>query len=153
MATYDRLTVHHSGGDQFHDRSEMAVVQRLQGMQAEHAGRGYGDLGYHFVVDPAGRVWEGRALAFEGAHAVGQNEGNVGVVVLGDYERQDLVQTQRESLRLLVGCLRERYGIKLHRIYGHSDLGSSVCPGKNLYTWVSDFRGDVKSSKGSEGAG
>lgn len=141
MAAYDRLTVHHSGGEQFRDRSEMAAVQRLQGMLAEHASRGYGDIGYHFVIDPVGRVWEGRPLAFEGAHVVGQNEANVGIVVLGDYDRQDLVVPQRESLRLMIGCMRERYGIKLHRVYGHSDLGASACPGKNLYAWVTGLKG------------
>jgi hypothetical protein len=141
MVAYDRLTMHHSGGDQFHDRSEMAAVQRLQGMLAEHASRGYGDIGYHFVLDPAGRVWEGRRLAFEGAHAVGQNEANIGVVVLGDYDRQDLVQVQRESLRILIGCIRERFGIKLHRVYGHSDLGQTACPGRSLYAWVSNLKG------------
>lgn len=141
MAAFDRLTVHHSGGDPFRDRSESAAVQRLQGMLAEHVSRGYGDIGYHFVVDPAGRVWEGRGLSFEGAHVVSQNETNIGVVMLGDYERQELVSGQKESLRLLVDCLRDRYGIKLHRVYGHSDLGASVCPGKNLYAWVTGLKG------------
>lgn len=141
IAAFDRLTVHHSGGETFRDRSEVSAVQRLQGMFAEHVARKYGDIGYHFVMDPAGRVWEGRNLAFEGAHVVGQNDSNIGVVVLGDYEDQDFLQGQRESLRLLVGCLRERFGIKLHRIYGHRDLGQSVCPGKNLYAWVTELKG------------
>jgi hypothetical protein len=141
MESCDRLTIHHSGGEQFRDRSEVAAVQRLQGMLAEHAGRGYGDIGYHFVVDPAGRVWEGRKLAFEGAHVVGQNESNVGIVALGDYEKQGLAREQQDALRLLVGCLRDRFGIKLHRVYGHSDLGQSVCPGRNLYTWVTELKG------------
>lgn len=141
MDRYDRLTVHHSGGEQFRDRSEVAAVQRLQGMLAEHSSRGYGDVGYHFVIDPAGRVWEGRSLAFEGAHVSSQNEANVGIVVLGDYERQELVKAQQDSMRLLIGCIRDHYGIKLHRIYGHSDLGSSVCPGKNIYSWLSELKG------------
>lgn len=141
MENYDRLTIHHSGGEQFRESSEVSAVQRLQGMLAEHVGRGYGDIGYHFVIDPAGRVWEGRDLAFEGAHVVSQNDANIGVVALGDYDRQEFLDGQRESMRLLVGCLRERYGIKLHRVYGHSDLGASACPGKNLYAWVNEMKG------------
>jgi len=141
MENFDRVTIHHSGGDQFRESSEVACVQRLQGMLAEHVRRGYGDIGYHFVVDPAGRVWEGRSLVFEGAHVISQNDANIGVVALGDYDRQELAEAQKGSISLLIGCLRERFGIKLHRVYGHSDLGASACPGRNLYAWVNELKG------------
>jgi hypothetical protein len=51
--------------------------------------RGYCDIGYNFVVDRFGGIWEGRAGGIErgivGAHAKGFNTGSVGVVLLGQH--------------------------------------------------------------------
>lgn len=51
--------------------------------------RGYWDIGYNFVVDPCGGVWEGRAGGIDraviGAHAGGWNAGSFGVLALGTF--------------------------------------------------------------------
>ena len=137
---FDRATVHHTGESRERDTARNSVVQEIDAICAGHRERGYGDIGYHFVVDYAGRVWEGRSLAYEGAHVRDQNRGNIGIVVLGNFERQRPLGDQLEAMRILVGVLRAKYGIKKHRVYGHRDIGASACPGKNLYPAVAGLR-------------
>jgi len=105
-----------------------------------HTRRNYGDIGYHFVIDYTGTVWEGRSLAYEGAHVACQNERNIGVMVLGNFEDQAPSVSQVATVDLLIGLLQQRFRIKPHRIFGHRDLGHSVCPGKQLYTYVRQLR-------------
>jgi hypothetical protein len=139
-AWYDRLTVHHTGVKANVHVGRQNVVRDLNGILDSHCDRNYGDIGYHFAVDYAGRVWEARSLSYEGAHVSGQNDSNIGVVLLGNFEAQRPSTAQLAVLRKLVLLLRGRYGIKQHRVYGHCDLGSSICPGRNLYGQVRVLR-------------
>jgi hypothetical protein len=138
--TYDRLTVHHSGSV-VEDASDQPVAEHLEGIVAGHIERGYGDVGYHFMIDRSGCVWEGRSLTHEGAHVFGQNERNIGVMLLGNFEKQQPTQKQTASLEEIVPLLCERYRIKRQRVYGHCDLSPSICPGRNLYSYVVKLRG------------
>lgn len=133
---YSRITVHHAGGSVDRETSWNGVVYRLEGIRKGHVDLGYGDIGYHFVIDASGRVWEGRSLGYEGAHVSGRNHGNIGVMVLGNFEEQEPADAQLTSMGALVDALRGRYAVKTHRVYGHRDLGPSVCPGRNLYAFV-----------------
>lgn len=138
---FDRLTIHHAGNGVVTETDRNAVAFRLQNMQTAHLERNYGDLAYHFVIDYAGRVWEGRSLAYEGAHVAHHNENNIGIMVLGNFEKQTPSNPQFAGCDILVNLLRDRYRIRRHRIYGHRDLGHSVCPGRNLYSHVKQLRG------------
>jgi len=138
---YSRITVHHSGNWYCGETERQCVAYILDGILADHKGRNYGDIAYHFIIDAAGRLWEGRSLAYEGAHVSGQNESNVGVMLLGNFEEQRPLARQLVSLRRLAGLLRDRYMIKKHRVFGHRDLGASACPGKYLYGHVLGMRG------------
>jgi N-acetylmuramoyl-L-alanine amidase len=137
---FDRLTVHHAGALSHGESSRNAVGFALCGVLSEHEERNYGDIGYHFIVDGVGRVWEGRSLAYEGAHVSGQNEGNVGVMLLGNFEEQRPSARQLDTLGRLVNLLRGRFMIKRYRVYGHRDLGASACPGRYLYSHVVRMR-------------
>lgn len=136
---FHRLTVHHCGSVNRHTNAS-SVIHDLDGVLTSHRQRRFADIGYHFVVDYAGRVWEGRSLAYEGAHVSGENPGNIGVMLLGNFERQHPSADQLGALDRLVGVLRRHYGIKKHRVYGHRDLGQSVCPGRHLYAHVQGLR-------------
>ena len=137
---FDRVTVHHSGGNENGSVKDEDVVADLEGICVDHKTRGYGDIGYHFVVDRRGVVWETRSLAYDGAHVSGQNENNIGVMLLGNYETQTVTAKQQKTLQILIEALRDKYQIKRHRLYGHRDLGKSVCPGSNLYKYVERLR-------------
>ncbi|HDQ73475.1 MAG TPA: N-acetylmuramoyl-L-alanine amidase [Chloroflexi bacterium] len=102
-------------------------------IQGQHMRRkGYADMGYHFVIDAAGRIYEGRPLAARGAHTGGHNTGTVGVVLLGNFERQMPTDPQIESLKSLCRFLVDRYAIT--HLAGHRDFQPevTVCPGLNL---------------------
>lgn len=140
-ATPDRITLHHEGGTSNKDTDRNSVIHVLSNILQGHVEKEYGDIAYHFIMDYTGRVWEGRSLAYEGAHVAGNNESNIGIMLLGNFEQQDVSTEQIASLKTLVSLVREKYGIKAHRVYGHRDLSPSVCPGKNLYAYVDKLRG------------
>ncbi len=133
---YNRITLHHAGTEVVRVTSERAVVRCLDGVLGGHLRRDFGDVGYHFIIDYAGRVWEGRSLAYWGAHVAGHNEENLGVVLLGNFEHQRPSAAQVKSMEHLVHVLRARYRIPSHEVYGHIDLGQTLCPGRYLYPQV-----------------
>jgi len=142
---FDRLTVHHAGLAVNKHTIKNAVMNDLQNIQAGHIDKKYADIGYHLVVDYAGRVWEGRSLAYEGAHVAGQNEHNIAVMLLGNFEEQRASDEQVATMVRLVGLLRKQYDIKAHRVYGHRDLGPSACPGKNVYPYLAKLKSPKKT--------
>jgi hypothetical protein len=137
---YTRITIHHAGMQAIRHTSRAAIISDLNRIREAHLEQRYGDIGYHLIVDYAGRVWEGRSLAYEGAHVLSENEANVGVMLLGNFERQQPSLAQLAAMAELVELLRTHYGIRRSRVYGHRDLGSSVCPGRNLYPYVAELR-------------
>lgn len=136
---FDRLTVHHSGTYN-ESVGKKEVASCIASIALDHAERKYGDLAYHFVIDAGGGIWEGRSLAYEGAHVAGQNENNLGVVLLGNFEEQTVPKAQLSSAFDLIEVLRSFFCIKQHRVYGHCDLGNTLCPGKNLYSALEKAR-------------
>lgn len=138
---FNRITIHHAGNSVNTHTQWDLVVRDLNGVLDAHLQKQYGDLAYHFVIDYAGRVWEGRSLAFEGAHVADRNEGNIGVMLLGNFEKQSPAPAQICSLFALVQALRSKYSMSKSSIYGHCDLGQSVCPGQYLYRpFVAELR-------------
>ena len=95
--------------------------------------RGCADIGYHFVIDAQGRIYEGRAINVRGAHTGGQNYGKIGIVLMGNFEVDEPSEAQLNSLTALSRCLVQEYAIE--RIAGHRDFqpGETLCPGKNLW--------------------
>lgn len=95
--------------------------------------RGFADIGYHFVIDSQGLIYEGRTINVRGAHTGGQNYGKIGIVLMGNFEVDEPSEAQLNSLTALSRCLAREYTIK--RIAGHRDFqpGETVCPGKNLW--------------------
>jgi hypothetical protein len=152
-----RLTVHHSAM-YFRDTTPASCATQIAQIQHAHMNtdRRYGDIGYHFVIDPAGRIWEGRDLKWQGAHARGDNNrGNVGICVLGNFVRgkegQHPTETQLAALRQLVGELANRYGIKPAQIYSHSDFVQTECPGPYLAEAVAEIAHSLRTAVASPG--
>jgi hypothetical protein len=138
---YYRITVHHAGTGTNHHEDIGRVVSDIHNIMDGHIQRRFGDIGYHFVIDRAGRVWEGRPLCYMGAHVCAENEGNIGVMLLGNFEHQTASSRQVDALHEVVRALREQFRVAGGRIYGHRDLGPTVCPGRYLYGYVDLLRG------------
>jgi len=118
------IVVHHSA---LPTNLGVAEIQKLH-MQE----RGYADIGYHFVIDPDGVIFEGRNISVRGAHTSGHNTGSIGVVLLGNFEESAPNDRQYNSLRNLIHQLALKY--KITRLAGHRDFhpDKTVCPGAEL---------------------
>jgi hypothetical protein len=145
MGKPGRITVHHSGGAIFTAIERGPVGRAIKAIQDTHVGsNGWDDIGYHLVVDPAGRAWEGRHLDRIGAHAGSRalNKGNIGILVLGNFDLQQPTAAQLDRLEELLLRLRRRFAIAGSKIYTHNavraveDLGPTACPGRHLAEWL-----------------
>ncbi len=138
---YTRITVHHAGASISTELRCEDIAMQIEGIMEGHRKRRFGDIGYHFVIDRAGRVWEGRSLKYTGAHVSAQNQENIGVMLLGNFERQRPAPKQLDSLHELTQALRNRFTVPRYRVFGHRDLGQTLCPGRYLYGTVGALRG------------
>ncbi|MGB0953288.1 MAG: peptidoglycan recognition protein family protein [Planctomycetota bacterium] len=152
MTTPYRITVHHtampfSSTDLGASRAEVRTVQRLHMND-----RGMADVGYHFLIDREGRVFEGRPLYAQGAHSSGDhNIGNIGICLLGNFVSdpesgadhavaQAPTVKQMETLERLTGEICEEYEIKGSQVFGHKHWKSTACPGPHLMAWAQRYR-------------
>lgn len=155
MGRIYRVTIHHSAM-YLRDSSPNASAGQIRRIQHEHMqGRGYGDIGYHYLIDPAGRVWEGRDLRWQGAHARGNNNvGNVGICLLGNFVRgsegQRPTSQQVTSLQQLTRALLARHGIAPEQIHNHSDFVSTECPGPYVVPIVARLVNQLSTGRVAE---
>lgn len=136
---YYRITIHHDGMDTFTSTDRGSAAARLEQIRNAHlnrAGEPFGDIGYHYVIDPAGRVWQGRPLEWQGAHVRATNEGNLGICCLGNFMKQHPSDAQLRALDSFVASQMARYRVPPNRLYTHRELGSTECPGNNLQPYV-----------------
>jgi hypothetical protein len=142
-----RITVHHSAEVHPPDldgtqASSAAAVRSIQKAHIDGKETGWGDIGYHFLVDPYGRVFQGRDLAWQGAHAKGNNNvQNIGVCLLGNFEEERPTQAALAALEKLLDDLRQQHGIARSRVLVHGDLKKTECPGRHLLPWVRQYAG------------
>ena len=144
MRGINRITVHHEGWDlvQFTDGASSAA--RLESIRNNHLERLHaGDIGYHFVIDRAGRIWAGRSLLLQGAHVRDHNEHNIGVMVLGNFNRQYPSKHQYGRLLGTLQQLMGQYQIGVDRVYTHRELGPTTCPGDILQVYMDRLRNHV----------
>jgi len=147
-ARWSRITVHHSADVEdegsFGSLGEtVATLQRIQRVHMDPGdpSHGWGDIGYHFLIDPSGRILEGRQLDWQGAHARGvNNRTNIGVCLLGDFSRRAPSAASLDSLQRLLDDLRERFDIPATRVLVHKELVATACPGPSLTAWVERYR-------------
>jgi hypothetical protein len=143
MNGINRITVHHSAIPNGNLRSQGDVARMLNGIRNEHMnrkGEPFGDIGYHFIVDPAGRVWEGRATNLQGAHVSKNNEHNLGIMVLGNFQNQTPTSSATATLDSFIKYQMQRYNISVNRVYTHQEIGKSACPGRNLQRFMDQTR-------------
>src|SRR5207237_8830336 len=86
-------------------RAQSAAIVR--GIQIYHVkGNGWDDIGFNFLVDKYGQVFEGRYGGMDrpviGAHALGFNTGAVGLSVIGDYSAAPISAVAKASLAQLL---------------------------------------------------
>ncbi|PZT72740.1 MULTISPECIES: N-acetylmuramoyl-L-alanine amidase [unclassified Streptomyces] len=158
--------IHHTGETSDYDCAE--APELIRNVEEAHInGRGWDDIGYNFLVDRCGTIYEGRAggitRSVRGAHTTGFNADSVGIAVLGDYHDGERVpaavvrslaalaawkllpgEDPRGKVRLRSTNDASRYPkgevAVLNVISGHRDTYSTRCPGQALYDELPEIR-------------
>jgi hypothetical protein len=151
MGTVKRITVHHSD-TQDTSADEASSSRVLRSIQQNHMQqKDWGDIAYHYLIDSAGRVWNGRSLTLQGAHAGDHftNRGNIGICLLGDFESASPTKAQWTSLDKLVRHLLQRHGLPAASLLTHQEIrptakGATACPGRRLQAMVERLRADLR---------
>lgn len=151
-----RITVHHSAMEAVSLRgaTQSASAATLAGIQDHHMRtNGWGDIGYHFLIDPQGRIFAGRSLQWQGAHAGGLNGSNnienIGICLLGDFTAERPAPAAVAALEGLLDSLRGRFGIPQAAVNGHLHFKNTACPGRFLQPWVEAYRRGRTGGTGS----
>ncbi len=169
----NHIVVHHTADANNLQGSERSWADRVRAIWSFHTyTRGWGDVGYNFLIDPNGVIYEGRsggddAVAFHDT----ANYGSMGVVVIGTYASVTPPQGAQDSLvRLLAwksaqksidplgssyyyGCDRSDYCRPYNanaitpNIAGHRQItpGHTTCPGDQFLNLLPTIRNRVKT--------
>lgn len=161
--------LHHTvTSNDYTEEQAPAVVRSIQSYHLDH--QRWKDIGYNFLIDRYGNVYEGRAGGVDepviGAHTAGHNTATIGVAFLGQHESE----TSAPSYRALDGAARRSavdllswlftvHGIDVHgtstlpsgytypgwahQMVGHGSLGNTGCPGSSVNAGLPDIRDGV----------
>jgi hypothetical protein len=156
--------IHHTAGRNGYTRAEAAAI--IRGIYTYHVkGNGWNDIGYNFLVDRFGTIYEGRYGGIDrnvvGAHAEGFNTGSVGIAVLGTYDaaappkaaedavaaiiawRLDQAHVDPLSMQNVISNGNSRFGaglpVFLRTVSGHRDTGFTDCPGDRFYARLGEL--------------
>lgn len=141
MNGVNRITVHHEGWRLVYFTDYRTTAERLETIRASHLQRmGAGDIGYHYIIDRAGRLWEGRDLRYQGAHVKEQNPHNIGIMLLGNFDQQSPSDAQMATLKSTLITLMRAYKVPAQRVYTHRELHNSQCPGTQLQSRITAWR-------------
>ncbi len=159
MKTLRKFVVHHTdsdvrdlNGDNFTDtRDYRAMVRAIY--QYHTISRGWGDIGYNYIIDPLGNIYEGRYGGDKviAAHALCYNNGTMGIAIIGNYEYISIPEPAMNALTWLIGTKAGQYNIdpkgyssmrgkNLPNVIGHKDVRATSCPGEKLYAALPRIR-------------
>jgi hypothetical protein len=115
--TVKAATVHHTAGSNSYSAGDVPSI--LRSIYAYHSvSLGWGDIGYHFLVDKFGRAWEGRFSGSKGmsspvigAHSGGFNRDTFGISMMGDYEKATTTSAMVETVAALAAWKLSLYRV------------------------------------------
>jgi N-acetyl-anhydromuramyl-L-alanine amidase AmpD len=111
----------------------------VEDIDREHKARGWGGIGYHFVVTADGVPRRARPKELQGAHCAGYNHLALGVCLVGNFMQQEPLEKQLKTAADLCRWLRHCYPNA--RVVRHRELSATDCPG-DRFPW-SKFLGLV----------
>jgi N-acetylmuramoyl-L-alanine amidase-like protein len=175
MSTIKAGFVHHTAGTNGYAAADVPKI--LRGIYAYHTkSSGWSDIGYNFLVDRFGRIWEGRyggiTKAVKGAHAGGFNNYSFGVSAIGNYDTVAAPPAMVDAIaRVMAWKLSLFYrdplgsttlvsegggtskyaagrSVALRTINAHRDVGYTACPGRYLFGYMNTVRSKAASYLG-----
>jgi uncharacterized protein with LGFP repeats len=165
--------VHHSAsGNNYRCAQAPSVIRSIYRYHVKSSG--WRDIGYNFVVDKCGNIYEGRAGGVAkpvmGAHTLGFNTNSMGIAVLGSYGATyppaDAVNAIARLTAWKLGLFganprgktylksgggnlyRKGKNVRLNVISGHRDGFATECPGGRLYAKLGTARSDSARYQG-----
>ena len=145
----ERIIYHHSANkfsstDLEECKAEIRRIQNLHMVNEEKC-----DIAYHFIIDPAGRIWQGAEIDdYKRGHAEGYFD-DIGVLVLGDFENRlangfvpNTLNDNQKSAMIAIGkwlCYKYNLPFEMDNcpITTHRQVvPSTVCPGETMAPWV-----------------
>ncbi len=142
--------VHHTVNANDYTRAEVPAI--LRGIYAYHTqSRGWRDIGYNFLIDRFGRIWEGRyggvALPVVGAHTLNYNENSFAGSAIGNFDIVRPSAAMIDAYARLFAWKLSLHGVRPHTrqkvagttfdaISGHRDAAQTACPGRYLYAQI-----------------
>ncbi|MBD8080187.1 N-acetylmuramoyl-L-alanine amidase [Cellulosimicrobium arenosum] len=170
------IYVHHTAGTNSYKESQSAALVR--GIYAYHTkSRDWPDIGYQYLVDKFGNVFEGRTSSRWdnpiGAQAGGYNTGTVGVSAMGNYDTARPTSSLITALQKVVAWKSYQYGftatgattlvtggssgsgtrarpgtkVKVLRVLMHRTTNETACPGRYLAAKMSDIRSGAEARR------
>jgi uncharacterized protein with LGFP repeats len=163
--------VHHTTGPNDYTTSE--VASRVLGICLYHTqSNGWDDIGYNFLIDRFGGIWEGRAggiaAGVQGAHTAGFNSYSTGVAFIGEHTSTPPTVAAENALKQLLAWKfgvhnvdptnssvliskgsskwREGYPVLMKPIMGHRDAQSTSCPGEACYQRIPTYQTGVDAA-------
>lgn len=96
-----------------------------------HIKRGFGDIGYNYLIYLDGSIHTGRNVDKSGAHTIGHNANSIGVCYVGGLDKNHKAKDtrtdeQKKSLLLLLKELKKLYPHAT--IHGHREFANKACP-------------------------
>ncbi len=125
------ITIHHGGEIFPDDKNTVTYLQNLQ--KWSRSDRKWNDIPYHYVIARDGKVYEGRPLNYRGdTNTTYDPTGHALVVLLGNFEEQEVKAEQIESLKTVTAYLAKQESVAAEKIQTHKDYAETLCPGKKL---------------------
>ena len=145
------IVIHHTAEPR---QPRQTLAQKLQRLQRFSRAEGsvenrpkpaWGDVPYHYYIDAAGRIAEGRNIDYAGdTNTPYRTAGRIQIVLEGHFDKEEPGAAQIGSLDRLVVWLAAKYRVPAAKISGHSDhVPSSDCPGRNLRSYLPLLREKV----------
>jgi hypothetical protein len=133
-----KITIHHSGVEFTDQENVLTKIRNLQSWSRSE--KEWIDIPYHFMIDLEGNIYEGRPINYPGATNTEYDPTSHALIeVMGNYEIQEINDKQLEAAINLSAYLAQEFNVPVEEIKGHKDYSKqTVCPGKNLYKYLSD---------------
>lgn len=147
----EAIIFHHTA-DKFNSTNISEIIAEIKETQNEHIDdKSKCDIAYHFIIDPAGGIWQGAEIdEYQRGHAAGHFD-DIGVVLLGDFESRfanswspnSLNENQKTAMLSLSKWLCYEYDLPFDRVNRASPItthksasGGTECPGDNAEPWI-----------------
>jgi hypothetical protein len=161
--------IHHTVSTNSYSASESAAIVR--GIYQFHVlTNGWNDIGYNFLIDRYGQIFEGRAGGIDkpviGAHSWGSNSQTTGIAIIGDFSYSSLPSPAYDALVRLLDWKLDVHSVDptarvqfvradgvpldIRAVSGHRDAFPTSCPGDGLYSRLDSAAAQARDRGGQK---